>query len=194
MPPMILATRNPHKLVEVRRLLGDDSVLALPDDVELGPELGETFTENALAKAREAAAATARVAIADDSGICAAALDGAPGVRSARFAGERAGDEQNLALLIECVPPGSGLAYVCSIAYVDPAPDGVEHVFEGRCEGRMAAAALGDGGFGYDPVFIPEAGDGRTMAQLDPPEKDALSHRGIALRALAAWLAKQRSR
>jgi len=190
MAPIILATRNSHKLVEVRRLLGEDGVLALPEAVELGPELGETFAENALAKARAAAAATGGVAIADDSGICAAALGGAPGVRSARFAGERASDEQNLTLLRELVPAGSALAYVCAIAYVDPA-DGVERVFEGRCEGRMAPQPLGSGGFGYDPVFIPDGGDGRTMAQLDAAQKDELSHRGAALRALAAWLAER---
>ena len=189
MAPIILATRNPHKLVEVRRLLGEDGVLALPEAVELGPELGETFAENALAKARAAAAATAGIAIADDSGICAAALGGAPGVRSARFAGEGASDEQNLALLAELVPVGSALAYVCALAYVDPAA-AVERVFEGRCEGRMAPEPLGGGGFGYDPVFIPDGGDGRTMAQLDAAEKDDLSHRGAALRALAAWLAE----
>jgi XTP/dITP diphosphohydrolase len=171
------------------RLLGEDGVLALPDAVELGPELGETFAENALAKARAAAAATGAVAIADDSGICAAALGGAPGVRSARFAGEGASDEQNLALLVELVPGGSELAYVCAIAYVDPGA-GVERIFEGRCEGRMAPRPLGSGGFGYDPVFIPDGGDGRTMAQLDAAQKDELSHRGAALRALAAWLAE----
>jgi XTP/dITP diphosphohydrolase len=189
MAPMILATRNRHKLIEAMRLLGEDGVLALPDAVELGPELGETFAENALAKARAAAAATGAVAIADDSGICAAALGGAPGVRSARFAGEGASDEQNLALLVELVPGGSELAYVCAIAYVDPGA-GVERIFEGRCEGRMAPRPLGSGGFGYDPVFIPDGGDGRTMAQLDAAQKDELSHRGAALRALAAWLAE----
>jgi XTP/dITP diphosphohydrolase len=187
---MILATRNEHKLAEVRRILGDDGVSALRDDIELGPEVGETFAENALAKARTAASATATVAIADDSGICAEALGGAPGVRSARFAGEDATDEQNLALLIERVPAGSALAYVCVIAFVDPGRC-IERVFEGRCEGTMAPAPRGSGGFGYDPVFIPRAGDGRTMAQLDPAEKDALSHRGAALRELARWLAEQ---
>jgi XTP/dITP diphosphohydrolase len=193
MAPIILATRNRHKLVEVRRLLGEDGVLALPESVELGPEVGETFAENALAKARAAAAATAGVAIADDSGICAAALGGAPGVRSARFAGEGASDEQNLALLLELVPAASALTYVCAIAYVDPAA-GVERVFEAHCEGRMAPGPLGSGGFGYDPVFIPDGGDGRTMAQLDAAQKDALSHRGAALRALAAWLAQAQPR
>jgi XTP/dITP diphosphohydrolase len=187
---MILATRNEHKLAEVRRMLGDDGVSALRDDVELGPEVGETFAENALAKARTAASAMATVAIADDSGICAEALGGAPGVRSARFAGEHASDEENLALLIERVPPGSALAYVCAIAYVDPGRS-LELVFEGRCEGTMATAPRGSGGFGYDPVFVPLAGDGRTMAELHPGEKDALSHRGAAPRELAQWLAQQ---
>jgi XTP/dITP diphosphohydrolase len=187
---VILASRNPHKLAELSRMLAGERVEALPDDVELGPETGETFAENALAKARVAARATGLVAIADDSGIAAAALGGAPGVRSARFAGERAGDEENLARLISLVPPGSELAYICAIAYVDPA-SGVERVFEARCEGRMAPARRGSGGFGYDPVFVPvgEWPGGRTMAELDAAEKDAISHRGQALRALAAWLA-----
>ena len=187
---MVVATRNPHKLVELARVLGADMLEPLPDDVELGPETGETFTANALAKARAAAAATGRVAIADDSGIAAAALGGAPGVRSARFAGEHASDAENLSLLISRVPPGSELAYVCVIAYVDPRR-GVERTFEGRCEGTMATAPRGSGGFGYDPVFEPAGGDGRTMAQLRPRQKDAISHRGEALRALGAWLAER---
>jgi XTP/dITP diphosphohydrolase len=187
MGPMILATRNAHKLVEFRRLLGEQGVAALPAEVELGPEVGETFAENALAKARVVAAATGRAAIADDSGICAAALGGAPGVRSARFAGEGASDEQNLELLIERVPAGSELAYVCAIAYVEP-HGGAEELFEGRCTGRMAPAPRGSGGFGYDPVFIPDGPDGATMAELEPAQKDAISHRGAALRALAEWL------
>ena len=184
---MILATRNPHKLHEVRRMLGEEQVEALPDDVQLGPEVGETFAANALAKARTAAAATGLAAIADDSGICAQALGGAPGVRSARFAREGASDQENLDLLIERVPAGSALAYVCVIAFADPA-SGEERTFEGRCTGTMAAAPAGSGGFGYDPVFVPDGGDGRTMAELDPAEKDARSHRGAALRALAGWL------
>ena len=187
MAPIILATRNAHKLVEVRRILGDDGVLALPEAVTLPPETGATFAENAVAKARAAAAATGGAAIADDSGICAAALGGAPGVRSARFAGEHASDAENLALLIERAPAGSALAYVCALAYSD-AGRGIERLFEGRCEGTMAERPRGAGGFGYDPVFVPDGGDGRTMAELSPAEKDALSHRGIALRALAEWL------
>jgi len=188
---MILATRNPHKLAEFGRLLGSQRLEPLPDALDLGPETGESFAENALGKARVAAAATGRVAIADDSGIAAVVLDGAPGVRSARFAGEGASDEENLALLIRMVPAGSPLSYVCAIAYVDPSA-GVERIFEGRCEGRMAAVPRGTGGFGYDPVFVPAGEDGRTMAQLDGAHKDALSHRGAAARALEAWLASER--
>ena len=187
---MILATRNAHKLHEFRRILGE-SLDELPADVELGPEVGSTFAENALAKARTAASATGVVAIADDSGICADALDGAPGVRSARFAGEGASDAENLALLIERVPPGSGLQYVCALAYVDP-HGGVEQLFEGRCEGSMASAPAGSGGFGYDPVFVPLEAGGETMAQLPAAGKDAISHRGRAIAALARWLAAER--
>jgi len=186
-PPLLLASRNAHKLEELGRMLGRGVALQpLPAGIELPPETGETFADNALLKARAAAAATGRPAIADDSGIAAAALGGAPGVRSARFAGEHATDEENLALLVARVPPASALAYVCVIAYVDPA-GGDERLFEGRCEGSMAAARRGTGGFGYDPVFVPAGGDGRTMAELDAAEKDAISHRGAALRAFAAW-------
>jgi XTP/dITP diphosphohydrolase len=187
---LILATRNPHKLREVARLLLATPLEALPDDVVLPPETGETFAENALGKARAAAAQTGRAAIADDSGIAADALDGRPGVRSARYAGEQATDEENLQLLIAEVPPGSALHYVCSLAYVDP-ERGAERIFEAACDGRMAGAASGTRGFGYDPVFIPIDGDGvRTMAELSDAEKDAISHRGRALRAFADWLAR----
>jgi XTP/dITP diphosphohydrolase len=190
--PMILATRNPHKLREFSRVLGAERLRALPDEVELGPEVGATFAENALAKARTAANATGVETIADDSGIAAEALGGRPGVRSARFAGEDSSDEQNLELLISLVPAGSSLTYICVLAYVDPASE-VERLFEGRCEGRMAAKRRGSGGFGYDPVFVPRQADGRTMAELEPREKDAISHRGVAIRALAAWLESGRA-
>lgn len=188
---MILATRNPHKLREFSRLIGDGQLEPLPEQVELGPEVGETFAENALAKARTAARATGLESIADDSGIAAQALGGAPGVRSARFAGEHASDEENLALLIERASPGSGLTYVCVLAYVDPR-SGLERVFEGRCEGRMSQQRRGSRGFGYDPVFVPDDGDGRTMAELDDAEKDAISHRGAAIRAFTDWFASGR--
>ncbi len=185
---MILATRNAHKLREFRRLLGDAvTVEPLPDDVEMPPETGATYAENALIKARAAAAATGSPAIADDSGIEAEAIGWRPGVRSARYAGEDATDAENLALLRSEAPPGSRLRYVCVLALVEPG--GAERLFEGACTGEMSAVARGDRGFGYDPVFLPDAlGDGRTMAELDDAEKDAVSHRGAAARGLVAAL------
>ena len=182
---LVLATRNAHKLRELGALLVPNELVALPGDVALPPEDGATFAENALGKARAAAAATGETAIADDSGIAAAALDGAPGVRSARYAGEAATDEQNLAKLLEEVPANGDtrVAYVCALAMVHPG--GSETVVEGRCEGHLTHTPRGAGGFGYDPAFVPDdLGDGRTMAELAPFEKDAISHRGRAARAL----------
>ncbi len=196
---LLLATHNEHKRREFERLLelaggGGWEIDALPAAVLLPPEDGETFAENALGKARAAAAATGRVSIADDSGIAAAALGGAPGVRSARYAGERATDAENLEKLLREAPAGSPLEYVCAIAYVDPA-SGVERVFEGRCGGRLAERPRGEGGFGYDPAFVPDDGPpgdasapAPTMAELSAEQKDAISHRGRAARALLEWL------
>jgi XTP/dITP diphosphohydrolase len=185
---LVLATRNPHKLREFAALMDGFELVALPDGVELPPETGTTFAANALPKARAAAQATGAVAFADDSGIEAVALGGAPGVRSARFAGEHATDAENLAALIAQAPPGSALAYVCVIALVDPRT-GEERTFEGRCTGTMAPAPRGAGGFGYDPIFVPDdRDDGRTMAELTQAEKDAISHRGRAARALVSHL------
>jgi XTP/dITP diphosphohydrolase len=185
---LVLATRNPHKLREFGRLLPQVALSPLPDEVELPLESGDSYAANALAKARAAALATGRAAIADDSGIESAALGGRPGVRSARFAGPRAGEAENLALLRAQAPPGSGLRYVCVLAHVTPGGD--LRTFEGRCEGTMAAEARGSRGFGYDPVFLPrDDASGRTMAELSDAEKDAISHRGAAARALQAWLA-----
>jgi XTP/dITP diphosphohydrolase len=189
---LVLASRNPHKVREFRALLDGVEVVALPDEVQLPPETGETFEANAVPKARAAARATGRVAFADDSGIEAEALGGAPGVRSARFAGEGASDADNLAKLIAEAPPGSPLAYVCVIALIDPVT-GEERTFEGRCTGTMATTPRGTGGFGYDPVFVPDGGDGRTMAELSQAEKDAISHRGRAARALLEHLRMARA-
>jgi XTP/dITP diphosphohydrolase len=188
---LLLASRNAHKAREFTRLLGGAHVVdPLPDSVDLPPEDGDSFAANALGKARAAAAGTGRIAIADDSGIEAAALDGAPGIYSARFAGEDATDEENLAKLRAEAAPGSALAYVCALAFV--APGEVEMMFERRCTGTMSAEERGHRGLGYDPVFVPDdRDDGRTMAELDDDEKDAISHRGRAARALAAWLEEQ---
>lgn len=187
---IVLATRNPHKLKEFRRLIEPAGIVVepLPEGIQLPPEGATTFAGNALPKARAAADAASCASFADDSGIEAAALDGAPGVRSARYAGERATDQENLDKLMREAPVGSPLHYVCALAYVDP-EHGHEQLFFGYCDGRLAERPRGSRGFGYDPAFIPKEGDGaRTMAELSDEEKDAISHRGNAARALLGWL------
>ncbi len=186
---LVLASRNAHKVRELDGLMKPHEIVALPDAIELPPETGETFAANALGKARAAAAARDAVAIADDSGIEAAALDGRPGVRSARFAGEGATDEENLDKLLRDVSADGDtrVAYVCALVAVWP--DGRELVCEERCEGHLTHQPRGEGGFGYDPAFVPDDyADGRTMAELVPAEKDAISHRGRAARALVQAL------
>ena len=187
---LVLASRNAHKARELEDLLAPWTVEPLPPEVELPPETGTTFADNAAIKARAAAAATGRLVVADDSGIEAAALGGAPGVRSARFAGEEATDEENLAKLLREVPADGDrrVAYVCVLALLEPgAHEPV--MFEARCEGMLATEPRGEGGFGYDPAFVPvDVPDERTMAELERSEKDAISHRGRAVRALIEWL------
>jgi XTP/dITP diphosphohydrolase len=185
---LVLATGNAHKLREVGRLLGEQVALApLPPGFEAPEETGDTYAENALIKARAAAQATGRPAIADDSGIEAAALGGRPGVRSARYAGPQATDEENLRKFVEEVPDGTEVRYVCVIAHVDA--DGRETLFEGVCAGHKTSPPRGERGFGYDPIFVPD-GETRTMAELSDEEKDRISHRGRAARALAEWLSE----
>jgi len=191
---LVLATRNEHKRREFARVFAARTagrrvrLLALPASVALPPEHAPTFAENALPKARAAATGTGQMSIADDSGIEAAALGGAPGIHSARFAGEHATDEENLDKLLREAPAGSAVEYVCALACVDPAT-GTERVFEGRCSGRLAAAPRGERGFGYDPAFLPDDGPaGLTMAELSDAQKDAISHRGRAARAMLEWL------
>ena len=191
MSALLVATRNEHKLRELREALPGIELEPLPPGVELPPEEGETFAENALGKARAAHTATGQAAVADDSGIAAYGLGGRPGVRSARYAGEGASDEENLAKLLDEVGAQENrrVAYVCAIALVDE--DGSETLFEGRCEGTLASEPRGSGGFGYDPAFVPDdtgRHDGRTMAELASDEKHAISHRGRAARALASHL------
>ena len=187
---LVLSTRNDHKLRELSELMRPYELDPLPEDVRLPPETGTTFADNALGKARAAASATGRPSIADDSGIEAAALGGAPGVWSARYAGEGATDEENLQKLLDEVPEDGDrrVAYVCALAYVEPG--GREEVVHGRCEGTLATEPRGAGGFGYDPAFVPDdyPGDSRTMAELTAREKDAISHRGRAARALVLRL------
>lgn len=198
---MVLATRNEHKVRELGEILSGVEIRALPDEVEMPPETGLTFEENALIKARAAREATGEVAIADDSGLEVDALKGRPGVYSARYAGEGASDGENLArvladlaaaesLAAETEPAGSA-RYVCVIALID---EEGEHLFRGTCEGRLIDEPRGEGGFGYDPAFVPLAtgpDDNRTMAELTPDEKNAISHRGAAAKLLAAHLSGQ---
>jgi len=189
---LILATRNRHKLKEMAELLPAVELRPLPPDLEMPPEDGDSFEANALIKARAARRATAEAVIADDSGIAAEDLGGAPGIYSARYAGEGASDEENLAKLLREVDAAGGgrrAAYVCAIALIDEA--GEEHVFEARCEGRLLSAGRGEGGFGYDPAFVPDdtgVEDPRTFAELSAAEKHAISHRGRAVRLLAEHL------
>lgn len=189
---LVLASRNAHKARELGELLAPWRLEALPPEVELPPETGDTFLDNALLKARAAGEATGRAVVADDSGIEAVALGGAPGVRSARYAGEGARDEENLAKLLREVPPDGDrrVSYVCVLVHLEPG--GEPQAFEARCRGVLAEEPRGDGGFGYDPAFVPVDLPGeRTMAELSPAEKDAISHRGRAARALRAWLAER---
>jgi XTP/dITP diphosphohydrolase len=189
----VLATRNPGKVAELRRILAPYGVELLGlDEVaayEPGPETGATFADNALAKAREATAATGLPAVADDSGLAVDALNGMPGVLSARWAGRHGDDRANLELLLGQVADvpeeRRGAAFVCAAAWA--LPDGREGVVEGVLRGRLACEPRGHNGFGYDPVFVPDGHD-RTTAQLDPADKDAISHRGQAFRALAPRL------
>jgi len=189
---LVLATRNAHKVAELGALLSGHELVGLPEHLAAPEETGATFAENALIKARAAADALGVPVIADDSGVESAALGGAPGVRSARFAGAAAGDAANLRKLLRDAPAGDALAYVCSIAFVD-GRDGEAWVVEGRCTGTLDPHPRGANGFGYDPAFLPDDvvdpdRPGRTMAELEAEEKAAISHRGRAAAALVARL------
>jgi XTP/dITP diphosphohydrolase len=188
----ILATGNRHKVAEMSELLPGVDLESLPAGVEMPPEDGDSFEANALIKARAAHAATGKATIADDSGIEARDLGGAPGIYSARYAGEGASDEENLAKLLREVEAAGGerrAAYVCALVLIDE--DGHEYVFEARCEGTLLREGRGEGGFGYDPAFVPDEtghNDHRTFSELTPEEKHAVSHRGKAARMLARHL------
>ncbi|HEX4730528.1 MAG TPA: RdgB/HAM1 family non-canonical purine NTP pyrophosphatase [Solirubrobacterales bacterium] len=190
---MILATSNLHKVGEMRELLPGVELEPLPKGYESPVEDGDSFEANALIKARAAHAALGGAVIADDSGIEAKDLGGAPGIYSARYACEGAGDEDNLDKLLREVDAAGGdrrAAYVCVLALIDA--DGSEHVFEGNCTGRLLRERRGGGGFGYDPIFVPDdtgPDDERTMSELSQAEKNEISHRGRAARRLAAHLA-----
>ena len=186
---LVAATANPHKLSEIADILGS-AVELLPRPADLGEviEDGDTLEANAQLKARAVCAHTGKPAVADDTGLEVAALGGAPGVRSARYAGDLADDADNRArLLAEMHEEADRSARFRTVAVV-AFPDGSEFVTEGVISGTIAETSRGDQGFGYDPVFVPEEGDGRTFAEMSADEKNAVSHRGRAFRAMAAEL------
>lgn len=193
---LVLATRNLAKLAELRRILEADQVPVEVADLGEYPgmpevaETGLTFEENALLKARAVAAFTGLPAVADDSGLCVDALNGMPGVLSARWAGKHGDDEANLWLVLgqmSDVPAGRrGARFTCAAALV--LPSGAEQVTEGVLDGSLTREPRGSNGFGYDPIFVPVGGE-LTTAQLSAAEKDKISHRGRALRALAPVIA-----
>jgi XTP/dITP diphosphohydrolase len=190
---LVVATGNAHKLTEIRAILDGLPVQLVPMH-ELGVpepvEDGETFEANALIKARACVAATGLAALADDSGLEVDALGGAPGVRSARYAGGSTDDGANNAKLVAALAdvPDAGrrARFVCVAVVVTP--NGREQVAHGAMEGRIVDVPRGSNGFGYDPHFVSDAGGGRTNAELAPAEKDAISHRGAAFRALRPGL------
>ena len=195
---VVLASSNPGKLAELKARLEPAGLRVVAQDafgVEPPEETGLTFVENALIKARAACEATGLPALADDSGIVVDALAGAPGVRSARYAGPGASDDDNVARLLEALrgvaPAERGAAFVCAIVWLRHARDPCPIVCEGVWEGRVLDAPRGDGGFGYDPVFFVEA-LGRSAAELSRAEKNAVSHRGQALAQLLDRLARDR--
>jgi XTP/dITP diphosphohydrolase len=180
---LVLATGNAHKVAEIAEILTDWDIDARDPGVD---ETGATFEENALLKARAVASATGTLAIADDSGIEIDALGGAPGIHSARWTAESDWIPRVLRELAD-VPEGKrGCRYVCAAAVVWP--DGREVVVRGTVEGQVGLAPRGTGGFGYDPIMVPDEADGRTFAEMSPAEKHALSHRSRAFRALAPHL------
>lgn len=187
---LIIASNNAHKIYEIKKILSGkfDEILSIREagiDHET-VEDGKTFAENALKKAREIVAISGCASLADDSGICAHALDGAPGIYSARFAGEYIGqesDDANNALLLEKLADKEDKTahYTCAMALVYP--DGREVIAEGHMYGSITDNPRGERGFGYDPLFIPD-GENRTVAEMSDEEKNAISHRGRALAAL----------
>jgi XTP/dITP diphosphohydrolase len=192
---LVLATANRGKQRELEALLAPRGYqLALQSDlgIESADETGTTFVDNALLKARHAAQRAAGAALADDSGIEVDALDGRPGVYSARYAGPQASDADNLALLLRelqgVAPARRGARYRCAIVLLRSAADHAPLVAEGEWSGHIAAAPRGSGGFGYDPVFVPDGLGGLTAAELPAASKNAISHRGRALVALLAQL------
>jgi XTP/dITP diphosphohydrolase len=193
---LIVATRNLDKLIELRRILDAGRVPVDVSDLDEFPDMPEvaetglTFTENALLKARAVAAYTGLPAVADDSGLCVDALNGMPGVLSARWAGRHGDNDANLELVLaqlaDIPADHRGAQFACAAALA--LPSGAEHVAEGLLAGSLTTAPRGTNGFGYDPIFVPD-GYEITTAEMDPADKDKISHRGRALRHLAPIIA-----
>ncbi len=197
-PKLVLATANPHKVIELSRILSAVHVgvelvglAGFPDAPDV-PETGATFADNALLKARAIAAFTGLAAVADDSGLCCDALNGMPGVLSARWSGAHGDDATNLRLVLDQlgdVPDERrGACFRCVAALALPPPSGQEHISAGELRGRLIREPRGSNGFGYDPIFVPD-GETRTTAEMTPAEKDAISHRGRAFRGLLPVIA-----
>ena len=188
---VLLATRNQGKVAELQRILTPYGLVLEGAGYEPGPETGASFAENALAKAREGVAHTGLPSVADDSGLTVDALNGMPGIFSARWAGRHGDDEANLHLVLgqlaDVPDERLGAAFVCAAAYA--LPDGRSEVVLGELRGTLIRSPRGTNGFGYDPIFVPLGYD-VTSAELSPDEKDAISHRGQAFRALAPLLAE----
>ncbi len=185
---LVLATANPDKVAEIRRLLPGIELLPRPTEVPEAVEDGETLLANALIKARSLVEATGRPAVADDTGLEVDALGGGPGVHTARFAGPDAGYAENVGHLLEVLEGEDDRGARFRTVALVLTPGGSTIWAEGSVEGRIAEEPRGEGGFGYDPVFIPSEGDGRTFAEMSEAEKNAISHRGRAFTALAAKL------
>lgn len=187
-PRLVVASANPKKAAEIGEILADWDLMARPADLPDVEETEPDFLGNARLKAVAVCEATGLPALADDSGLEVAALDGAPGVRSARFAGEPSDDEANRRLLVQRLDGVADRRARFRSVVMVRFPDGREIVAEGAVDGVIAETARGTNGFGYDPLFVPDEGDGSTFAELDPAAKHAMSHRGRALRALVAQL------
>ncbi|TYB67179.1 RdgB/HAM1 family non-canonical purine NTP pyrophosphatase [Nonomuraea sp. PA05] len=185
---IVLATRSEGKIAELRRILAGFDIVGLEEFPSIGEiaETGVTFEENALLKAHAVAQGSGLPAVADDSGLCVDVLNGMPGVFSARWAGRHGADDANLDLLLAQVSdvPDDKLTAHFACAAALALPSGEHRVVEGTLPGSLVRTRRGSGGFGYDPIFVPE-GETRTTAELTPEEKDAISHRGRAFRALA---------
>ncbi len=192
---ILVATNNLHKIEEIREILNGFQCVSLREaGIDSNPEeTGTTFAENAEIKAMSLHKITGGAAIADDSGLCIDAFGGQPGIYSSRFLGEDTPYDIKNSIILERLKDtpweDRGAQFVCAVCYVDA--QGIAHSFLGVCEGRIGYEPKGEHGFGYDPIFVPDCGDGRTTAEMTDDEKNAISHRGKAMRAFADYIQNQ---